>query len=133
WSALEILAHLADEEIEDFRLRLRLTIQEPSAHWPPVDPVSWVIERDCNSMNPGVVLERFAAERMESVKWLRALAEIDWTCERTHPAFGTMRAGDLLVAWVCHDALHLRQLSQRVWQIAQAHAPEFKGDYAGSW
>ena len=38
WSILEIVAHLADEEIDDFRMRTELTLRDPELPWPPIDP-----------------------------------------------------------------------------------------------
>jgi len=39
WSVLEVICHLYDEEREDFRTRTRLTLEDPEADWPPIDPV----------------------------------------------------------------------------------------------
>ena len=38
WSILEIVSHVADEEVEDFRRRLEITLADPAAEWPPIDP-----------------------------------------------------------------------------------------------
>ncbi len=38
WSILEVMGHLADEEVEDFRTRLDLTLHRPEAEWPRIDP-----------------------------------------------------------------------------------------------
>ena len=40
WSILEVVNHLADEEVEDFRHRLDLTLHRPGEHWPPSLPGS---------------------------------------------------------------------------------------------
>ena len=42
-------------------------------------------------------------------------------------------AGDLLAAWSAHDALHLRQISKRLYQIAQRDAGSYSVQYAGEW
>lgn len=44
-SLLEIVHHLLDEEVEDFRRRLRLTLDRPGEPWPFLDPEGRVIER----------------------------------------------------------------------------------------
>ena len=36
WSILEVVTHLADEEVEDFRARLERTLRDPSESWPPL-------------------------------------------------------------------------------------------------
>ena len=38
WSILEVINHLYDEEREDFRQRLDLTLHQPDQPWPPNDP-----------------------------------------------------------------------------------------------
>ena len=45
WSTLEVVAHLVDEEIEDFRGRLASTLKDPATPWPKIDPLVWVTER----------------------------------------------------------------------------------------
>ncbi len=132
WSILEIVAHLADEEVEDFRARLRLTLQDPLADWPPIDPEGWAIQRRYNEGGLDAALGRFVAARRESVAWLRGLPNPDYSQSHEHPR-GRLRAGDLLTAWVAHDALHLRQIAKRLYQIAGRDAGEFHADYAGRW
>jgi hypothetical protein len=38
WSILEVVNHLAEEETDDFRLRLRFLIEDPTREWPAIDP-----------------------------------------------------------------------------------------------
>jgi hypothetical protein len=45
WSILEVVNHLADLEVEDFRTRLGLTLERPEEAWPPIDPVGWPVAR----------------------------------------------------------------------------------------
>ncbi len=45
WSILEVICHLRDEETDDFRQRLRLTLEDAAKEWPPMDPEAWVAER----------------------------------------------------------------------------------------
>ena len=137
WSVLEIVAHLADEEAEDFRTRLRLTLENPEEPWPRIDPEGWVQARRYQERELGDELERFRREREDSLEWLETLARTsgtrDWERAHEHPALGTLRAGDLLAAWVAHDALHLRQLVQRAFQRARQMTSAFETRYAGDW
>src|SRR5262245_12937351 len=48
WSILEVVNHLADEEVDDFRKRIVLTLRDPESAWPPIDPPRWAIERRYN-------------------------------------------------------------------------------------
>ncbi len=134
WSALEVINHLADEEADDFRTRLRLTLEDANAAWPPIDPNGWAIERAYNQRDPAQSLRRFLTERDRSLVWLRTLdgATIDWDVAHQHLA-GEIRAGDLLASWAAHDLLHIRQLIELRWKrFAQIAAP-YDTRYAGEW
>jgi len=133
WSTLEIVCHLVDEEKDDFRARLRSTLEDPTRDWAPIDPEGWVEQRGYAEHHLDERLDRFEYERGVSVVWLRSLESPDWSSERVHPRFGSMKAGDLLASWAAHDALHLRQLSRRVYQLTQRDAGPFGCGYAGSW
>lgn len=133
WSILEIVRHLGDEEVDDFRMRLDLTLRDPKLDWPPIAPEQWARDRRYNEDELAAAVERFVKERSTSITWLKWLKNPDWNCTKTHPKLGSMRAGDLLTAWTAHDYLHLRQLAKRKWQLAQRDGGEYTADYAGSW
>ncbi len=131
WSVLEVCCHLLDEEREDFRPRLRSTLEDPAAPWPPLDLESVAQRRGYSARDLAQTLAQFAAERLASVTWLRSLAAPDWDATHRHPKAGPLRAGDLLAAWAAHDALHLRQIAKRLLDLARRDAGGFKTDYAG--
>jgi hypothetical protein len=133
WSILEIVCHLADEEVSDFRTRLRLTLESPETQWPPIDPPAWAIERRYNKQDLAVTTERFVRERQASGQWLRSLSAFDGDIAHVHPKFGAISAGQLLASWVAHDALHLRQIAKRLHQLAAEHGRPFDTAYAGDW
>lgn len=133
WSLLEIVCHLCDEETDDFRARLRSTLEDPRREWAPIDPEGWAVARAYASRDLETELARFRSERAASVAWLHQLDRPQWSSIRTHPRFGPIRAGDLLAAWAAHDALHLRQLSRRLYQLACRDAGGFDPVYAGTW
>jgi len=132
WSILEIVSHLADEEIDDFRMRTELTLRDPELPWPPIDPEGAAVERQYNEADLGKTVSRFVTARRESITWLQQLRDPDWS--RTHHhKLGDIRAGDLLAAWVAHDALHLRQIAKRSFQLTQRDAGHYSTAYAGRW
>ena len=133
WSILEVLCHLYDEEREDFRTRVRLTLQNPAEPWPPIDPAGWVTQRGYNQREFGPSLEAFLHERRESLKWLSSLQNPNWNSAHEHPRIGRMTAGDALAAWAAHDHLHIRQLNQLHWQYLALDTPPLSLDYAGGW
>lgn len=133
WSILEIVHHLLDEEVEDFRARLDSTLHDPGRPWPGIDPEGAAAERRYNDQNPESILGRFVEERTASVEWLRHLLNPDWEKTYEHPKIGPLRAGDLLVSWTAHDALHLRQIAKRLFQLAQRDGKGYDTSYAGGW
>jgi hypothetical protein len=133
WSILEIVSHLADEEELDFRNRLGLALADPDATWPPIDPEGWAIERRYNEDQLSEAVARFTSLRKESLAWLRSLENPDWARAHQHPQYGVFRAGDLLASWAAHDALHLRQIAKRMYQLAARDGGEHSIRYAGEW
>ena len=135
WSILEVVNHLGDEEAEDFRRRLDLTLFHPTQAWPAIDPAGWAAERRYNERALGESLDRFLMERMRSVAWLRQLREPDLSAFHAHPKIGPLRAGDLLASWLAHDLIHVRQLTRLHYRwlerAAARHAPPYRLDYAG--
>lgn len=136
WSIVEIVNHLADEEVDDFPRRLRLILEDPEQDWPGIDPDGWAKQRDYQSLDLQESLERFARQRAESVQWLRALERStsppDFSITKHDPR-GTMAAGDMLASWLAHDMLHLRQIAKRLYELAEIRAGGYSPAYAGPW
>jgi hypothetical protein len=133
WSILEIVNHLADEEVDDFRRRLELTHFSPGEAWPPIDPEGWARERRYNERELGESMTRFVAERRKSLAWLAGIGDVDWTKAYEHPKFGAITAGTLLGSWVAHDTLHLRQMAKRLYELSALDAAPHPIEYAGAW
>lgn len=133
WSILEVACHMLDEEREDFRLRLRSTLEDPTRPWAPLDLKDVATIRGYNTRDLSQTLTDFEKERADSIAWLRSLAPVDWSIAYVHPKVGPVRAGELMASWAAHDALHLRQISKRLYQLAQRDAPGTSVVYAGEW
>ena len=133
WSALEVINHLADEEAEDFRTRVRITLSASQDPFPPIDPQGWVTSRDYAGRPMDASVQRFAFERAASLGWLLGLGAVDLSAVQVHPVFGSIRAGDLLAAWVDHDLHHMRQLVELQHGWWARVVPPFEAGYAGDW
>ena len=133
WSVLEVFCHLYDEEREDFRQRVRLTLESPEMDWPPINPLGWVTERQYYTRAWPEAVAAFVQERQASLAWLNNLSNPNWDSTHTHPRFGSATAGDMLSAWAAHDHLHIRQLNELHWQWYARTAPAGALDYAGGW
>jgi hypothetical protein len=132
WSILEVINHLYDEEREDFRVRLKHILDQAEGMPPGIDPVGWVTERRYNQRDLETSLARFLQEREASLMWLAGLAEPDWDVAAEGPS-GRIKAGDMLIAWVAHDLLHLRQLVELRYAYLQQQARPYQIVYAGQW
>jgi hypothetical protein len=133
WSVLEVCCHLRDEEREDFRPRIASTLEEPARPWPPLNLEGIAESRRYNEDTLATVLADFERERAASVTWLRSLGAVDWTAAHPHPKAGPVPAGDLLASWAAHDALHLKQISRRLYDAAESDGAPHRIAYAGEW
>lgn len=133
WSILEVVSHLADEEVEDFRARVDAALNRPNDQWKPIDPEGWVAARRYNEGNLVEQTERFLTSRAETVSWLEGLHVPDWDVAYDHPRFGPIRAGDLLTAWVAHDHIHIRQINRLQREFLVTEASRYSPRYAGPW
>jgi hypothetical protein len=133
WSILEIVNHLADEEVEDFRTRTRSVLEDPLKPPPPIDPEGWARDRRYNERDLRESVDRFVREREASIAWLRSLKSPDWNRAYQHPKFGPLAAGLFLASWAAHDALHLRQIAKRLYDLAARDGEPYSVRYAGEW
>lgn len=132
WSILEVVCHLIDEERDDFRQRIDIVLHRPDVIFPPIHPSAWVTERRYNERDLSEMLALWLSERQQSLDFLAQLAAPDWDTSYTYP-YGTVRAGDLLAAWVAHDILHMRQLIELRHTRLISQTTPFSVDYAGDW
>lgn len=132
WCLLEVACHLVDEEIDDFRARVR-TALEPDIHpFMPIDPVGWVTEHRYMEQNFEKKVSEWIAEREKSLDWLRSLENPDWQSAFVHDRLGAMSAGKILSNWLAHDYMHIRQIL-RIKHAYLAHLTEQDLSYAGKW
>jgi len=132
WCMQEVLEHLYNEERGDFRRHLKTILGEPQP------PCKYKRVDD-----PRQALEGLMAERAASTAWLATLqapdrAAPDWDTTiqlRFGPSeeTATFSAGDMLVSWVEHDVLHLRQLVELLHAWNERQAAPYSVDYAGGW
>jgi hypothetical protein len=132
WSLLEVLNHLVDEEVEDFRRHLDHVLHSPDRPWPEIDPQGWVVDRHYNQRDLQVSTAQFRQARTESVAWLQSLEDPDWDTAVNMP-WGFLTAGDLLSSWLAHDLLHLRQLVALRYQLIENACMPYRLEYAGQW
>ncbi len=132
WSLLEIVNHLYDEEREDFRCRLDLTLGDPNIEWPSIDPASWITDRNYMDRDFIESVETFFNEREKSIGWLNSLEAPNWKSAYHHKLLGPMSAENILANWLAHDLLHIRQITTVHWKFL-SNMSESNLSYAGDW
>jgi hypothetical protein len=132
WSVLEVLNHLVDEEILDFRRHLAHILETSEEPWPEIDPQGWVTERRYNELELESSLSSFRTEREKSIDWLKTLDDPDWDAAVPMP-WGELTAGDMLASWLAHDLLHLRQLIELRYALTKTYSEPYRVEYAGEW
>ncbi|MBP9191641.1 MAG: DinB family protein [Ignavibacteria bacterium] len=110
WCQLEIVCHLYEEELLDFRARVKHTLEKTEGDPPEIDPQGWVKSKNYTEWNYNETLEKFLYERNKSVEWLNSFKDPEWKNEYIHPKFGGMSAEFFLSNWLAHDYLHFRQI-----------------------
>lgn len=132
WCLLEVVCHLLDEELEDFRARVSRILFEPNRPLQPISPETWPKERKYLDQDFERVLEQFLSERKQSVSWLKTLPDPNWGQTVDHPDVGPRSAQMFLTNWLAHDYHHIRQINS----IQHAYLKYTSGDdltYAGRW
>ncbi len=124
WSVLEVLNHLVDEEINDFRKHINHTFI------PPKEALEG--ERQYNDRDLDEALAVFRTEREKSITWLGTLVDPDWD-KKIVFTWGTLTIGDMLVSWLAHDLLHMRQLVELQYMLNKLTYEPYSVEYAGKW
>lgn len=132
WCLLEIICHLHDVEGEDFRDRLRHTLETPDEIMPSIFPTEWVMERKYMEQDFLSTLNAFIGEREKSIQWLASLKDPKWDNVYQHPEFGPLSAQLFLHNWLVHDFLHIRQILKVKYAYLEQSAP-VDLSYAGNW
>ncbi len=132
WCLLEIVCHLNDVEGEDFRDRLRHTLDTPDEVMPSIFPTEWVKERKYMEQDFSAMLNSFLVERKKSVHWLHSLHVPKWDNVYQHPEFGPLSAQLFLHNWLVHDFLHIRQILKVKYAYLE-NSSAIDLSYAGNW
>jgi hypothetical protein len=131
WCMLEVLCHLVDEEMEDFRTRVEYVLRDPNEALPTFDPTKWPASRNYMGQDYSAKLPEFLAEREKSVTWLESLIDPQWDNAYQHPKLGPLSAELFLANWLAHDYIHIRQLNRLAFEYLQ-HQSRIDLSYAGN-
>ena len=131
WSIIQVLSHLVDEEVLDFRLRLFSLLDKPEEVFPAYDPVSLIKKRSFVDDDFNQMLDTFMDERIKSVAMLRSLNDPPWDNSYNNRNLGEISARDFLANWVAHDYIHIQQINRLTYQFLN-HKTKIDLTYAGN-
>lgn len=126
WNASEVVDHLIEGEKTNWIPRLEFLLREgDSKPFPPFDRFAHLKEGAANTIEQK--LHAFKTIRTQNIAKLRELIGSDERLERTgfHPAFGAVKARELISTWVAHDLTHMAQ-------IVRVMAERYRAD-VGPW
>jgi hypothetical protein len=127
WSLHEVMIHLYNEERLDFRKHIKDILSDPPQPW-SFNQAEVISLANCRE-----TLDGFSSEREASIAWLKTLQAPDWDIRTPTPWDITLSAGDVLVSWVEHDFLHLRQIIELLYAWNAKQAEPYSVQYAGEW
>jgi hypothetical protein len=111
WSAVEILAHLADVEIV-WSYRIRKILEEPGAPIAPMEQDRWVEECRYAAARAPEALEAFAALRRWNLALYSRIGPGGLRRAGQHAWFGRLTIGKIARMLAGHDRNHLRRLRE---------------------
>lgn len=132
WCMLEVVCHLVDEEVDDFRTRVKAALNPEQHSFTPIDPEGWVKARQYMQQDYQSKLQEWLSERDKSIAWLNSLQQPNWNSCLVHDILGPMTAGQLLANWLAHDYMHIRQIL-RIKHAYLAKSSDQDLSYAGKW
>ena len=112
WSALEVLCHLRDADLDVYLPRLGALLREHPVAVSDVDLRGWDLARHYREQEPGQVLSDWRAARARLVALLVPLGPRDWTRVGIHSVRGPFPLADMVRGWADHDLSHRRQLDR---------------------
>ena len=109
WSPKRILAHEVDVE-RIFAERLHRMINEDNPTIASIDPLTALDAGDLPSRPVAELLDRLAAQRSETVAWLRTLTEAQLRRTAHHDTLGGFTVSQLIHYWPTHYLAHISSI-----------------------
>lgn len=109
WSAVEILAHLAEDELTS-SWRYRQMIEHDGETLLGFDQELWARLGNYQSWNARDALDMFRLLRDANVRMLRGLPAEEWNRSSNHAERGRLTVGELARHMAAHDVNHIKQI-----------------------
>lgn len=110
WGPADVVAHLVAIEPPALVDRLRRILEEDTPAVPDVDEQANLEESGLRGQPLASLLDRFEAQRAETMTFLRAIDEAGWQRRGVQSVVGEIAAEHVLHHFANHDLLHFEQI-----------------------
>jgi DinB superfamily len=112
WNAHEVLCHVTDGEVTDWRPRVAIIMADGDKRFAPFDRLGG--HRTYGRWVTAALLDEFDRLRRDNLAYLARLNLDAVALSRTglHPEFGAVTLEQLLSCWMVHDLAHIAQISR---------------------
>ena len=112
WTAHEVLCHVTDGEVTDWRPRIATIQSHGDKRFAPFDRLGG--QRTYGGWPVGALLDEFERLRRDNLTYLAQLGLDAPALTHTgiHPEFGEVTLDQLLSCWMVHDLAHISQVAR---------------------
>lgn len=112
WTAHEVLCHVTDGEVTDWRPRVATIMSMGDKRFTPFDRLGG--HRAYGRWPTAAIVDEFERLRRDNLAFLAQLDLDETALARTgiHPEFGSVTLDQLLATWVVHDLAHISQIAR---------------------
>lgn len=112
WSISEVLAHLADAEVNAFRERVRLMMEKNNPPIEGYDQNAAYAAGKYSNQKGREALKTFCHERDRSLSFLRYVSPDVLARKGQHAKIGPITVAQIMNEWAFHDLGHIRQIAE---------------------
>jgi hypothetical protein len=123
WSVVEIIAHMADDELVT-AWRYRQMLENSGCALAGFDQDKWAALGKYGEWTADEGLQMFRMLRQANLRTLRSLSEVQWECFGIHAERGRMTVRELALHMAGHDINHIEQVRKIVGKPAAISAAQ---------
>lgn len=109
WSAQQVVAHIADNELV-YSVRLRMVLTDENPLLVGFDEQAWSARFAMTDATVAATIERFRVLRDANIRLFNSLEPAEWSRSGTHADKGELTVADIAELLVGHDRTYLDQI-----------------------
>lgn len=106
WSAAQVAAHIADNEIV-YAVRVRMILTDENPLLVGFDEQAWSARLTMSDVNVAGSIERFRVMRDANIRLFDSLEPAEWSRAGTHADKGELTLADIVDLLIAHDRTYL--------------------------